>query len=628
MVQPNSQYGKSIYFPYAAGSLVAYAFKNETVKNEYSFCGFIYEKLDFENALDILIDPFFIGFSCYVWNYEYNCALAKKVKEKFPNCFIAFGGHQINQYSEVTEASYVDFIILGEGEESFEKLLLALSSFAPISNVPNLIYRENGIQRKTSAVVDQIPERVSPYLEGYFDDILKDTRYDFSAILETNRGCPNRCAFCDWGNIKSKVRLFNSDTVRKEIEWFSENKIEYCYCADANFGLFSRDMEFIDYLIKAHNDTGYPQKFQATYSKNNAMTVFEINKKLNDAGMSKGATLSFQSMDQNVLNNIYRKNMPLSNFHKLMALYNTNGISTYSELILGLPGETYNSFKDGIEQLLQSGQHMSINFFNCELLKNSIMSDSEYMERYKIHFRRIEQHQYHVVKNKNDIREFSNIVVSTNSMPEDMWIQSNILSVYVRFLHNLGLLQCIAIYLFFEKNKKYTDFYSDLIKWSANNPNSVCGEIYSWLIRKYNEVLEGDGSLTCVVEHFGDLTWPLDEGAFLKAIEKYELFYKEMKPLIEVYFEDKILFEELYKYQMSIVKNPFLTKTTLSVHYDFYEYFKNIYSNNYKPLRNKECKLVIDQDSVPKDLPRFAKEIIWFGRKGGKNIATVKYGEK
>ena len=65
----------------------------------------------------------------------------------------------------------------------------------------------------------------------------------------------------------------------------------------------------IDYLIEKNKETGFPQKFQATYSKNNPETVFRINKRLNEAGMCKGATLSFQSLSEKVLENIYRKNM-------------------------------------------------------------------------------------------------------------------------------------------------------------------------------------------------------------------------------------------------------------------------------------------------------------------------------
>ncbi len=626
MIQPNSQYGNSVYFPYAAGSLIAYAFRDEKIKSEFTLKSFVYKKIDIDKVVDSLENPFVVGFSCYVWNYEYNKILAEKIKEKYPECYILFGGHQVNRESDVLKTEFVDFCLFGEGEEIFKKILLSFIGRESLENIPNIMYKKDGEIVFTEKKRVDIPERVSPYLEGYFDNLVKEEELEFSAILETNRGCPNKCAFCDWGNEKAKVRLYDIETVRAEIDWMSEKEIEYCYCADANFGLFERDEDIIEYLISRNKINGYPQKFQATYSKNNPQTVFRINKRLNDVGMCKGATLSFQSLHQNVLDNIYRKNMPIESFHELMSMYNKNGIGSYSEIILGLPGETYESFRDGMEQLLECGQHMSINFFNCELLTNSIMNDSEYMKKYEIEYAVTEQHQYHVVPNRKDITEFSRIVVSTSSMSKEMWVKSNIFAVFVRAFHNLGLFQCIAIYLYYEKGIKYSDFYEDLIEYAKENPETICGKIHLWLESKYKEVLSNSGSLTCTVDDFGELTWPLDEGAFLRAVREQERFYKEMNNFLKKYFDDEMLFSELLSYQKNIVKNPFSKGCVLSLNYDFYSYFSSVYQNDYKPLEIKKHSLKIDSSDTPEDLPEYAKKIVWYGRKGGQNIIKkIKY---
>lgn len=621
MVQPNSQYGNSIYFPYAAGSLISYAFTNDTIKENYEFKGFIYKKTDINTVVESLDLPFLVGFSCYVWNYEYNKVLAKRIKEVYPECIIVFGGHQIYHKSDVLNSTCVDICVFGEGEEIFREILLSLINKKTLKNIPNIAYKENGVLVFTQKKNCNIPERVSPYLEGYFDSLIEDEKdLVFSAILETNRGCPNKCAFCDWGNEKAKVKIYDMDLVKAEIDWMSKNKIEYCYCADANFGLFERDREIVEYLIQKKLANGYPQKFQATYSKNNAETVFGINQLLNKVGMSKGATLSFQSMHQNVLDEIYRKNMPIENFHKLMSLYAESGIATYSELILGLPGESYDSFADGIEQLLECGQHMSINFFNCELLSNSIMNDEAYMKKHCIEYSITEQHQYHVVPNESDIVEFSKIIVSTATMPKEDWIKSNILSVFVRAFHNLGLLQCIAIYLYYEKNIKYIDFYSDIIKWAQKNENSICGSVYNWLNSKYEEVVRNSGSLTCVIPEFGNLTWPLDEGAFLKIILQYNEFYNEIEVFLKDYFDVDVLFKDLLLYQKNIIKTPYIKECTLCQKYDFFNYFLDVYKNDYQSLKEESVKIYIDSSDTPDNLEEYAKKIIWYGRKGGQNI--------
>ncbi|MGN0635953.1 MAG: B12-binding domain-containing radical SAM protein [Acutalibacteraceae bacterium] len=622
MVQPNSQYGNSIYFPYAAGSLIAYAFENETVRENYAFRSFIYKKTDIASVVSSMDNPFLVGFSCYVWNFEYNKTLASAVKKAFPDCQIVFGGHQVSEKDEALLSDFCDYVILGEGEDSFLQLLLYLNGDADLQDIPGLMYRREGAVCRTERAVTAIPERVSPYLRGYFDELVEKETLEFSAILETNRGCPNRCAFCDWGNIKSKVKQFDTAMVKAEIDWMSEHKIEYCYCSDANFGLFARDEEFIDYMIQKHEQTGYPQKFQATYSKNNPQTVFRINKRINDSGMSKGATLSFQSMTQSVLDNIYRKNMPLEKFNELMTLYNSNGIPAYSEIILGLPGESYETFRDGIEDLLECGQHMAINFFNCELLKNSIMSDPAYIEKYNIRSVRTEQHQYHVVPDAQAIREYSDIVVSTCSMTPEMWIRCNILSVFVRTFHNLGLLQCIAIYLYYEKNVQYMDFYESLIAWAEDNPESVLGQQRRWLFDKYTEILNGGGSLTCTIPQFGKLTWPLEEGVFLNIILEYETFYTELADFLGAYFEDNDLFCDLLRYQKAVVKTPYTRSITLDLQYDFYAFFSKIYAKGYEPLRKAQKRICLDASDVSQDLEEYAEKTIWYGRKGGKNIIS------
>lgn len=626
LVQPNSVYGNSIYFPYAAGSLIAYAFENETVAQEYSFEKFIYNKEDINDIIKTFDSPFLVGFSCYVWNYEYNKAFAQAIKNAYPDCIVLFGGHQINKDSEIIGCDYVDYAIQGEGEESFLQLLLYLAGKQTLDNVPNLIYKNADGEIVCNPIFSDFADRVSPYTKGLFDELVKKEKLKFSAILETNRGCPNKCAFCDWGNIKSKMKIFDLDDVKAEIDWMSENKIEYCYCTDSNFGIFPRDMEIVEYIIEKHKQTGYPQKFQATYSKNNPETVFKINKRLNEVGMSKGATLSFQSMTQEVLDRINRENMPLKNFLELMSLYNSNNIAAYSEIILGLPGESYETFKEGIEKLLECGQHMAINFFNCELLPNSIMNTPEYIEQHKIEYAVTEQHQYHVVPNKEGIPEYSKIVVSTSTLTKEDWVACNILHVFVRAFHNLGLLQCIAIYLYHEKGIKYMDFYCQLIEWAKNNPDNICGRIYYWLKDKYTEILGNSGSLTCYDPDFGELTWPLEEGSFLKVIKEYNEFFNQITPFLREFIDDEEFLSDILKYQKTIVKNPYSKLSVLSLRHDYFAYFSSIYNGHYKPLEKKNVMIELDSSDTPENLVDYAHDTVWFGRKGGQNIINkIKY---
>lgn len=93
---------------------------------------------------------------------------------------------------------------------------------------------------------------------------------------------------------------------------------------------------------------------------------------LTNNNSARGFTLSVQSMSDEVLTNIKRKNMEVSNFQNIMQQCNVKNIQTYTELILGLPGETYNSWITGIDKLLTVGQHNNIEVWLCQMLVNEL----------------------------------------------------------------------------------------------------------------------------------------------------------------------------------------------------------------------------------------------------------------
>ena len=305
-----------------------------------------------------------------------------------------------------------------------------------------------------------------------------------------------------------------------------------------------------------------------------------------------------------------------------MKLYHENGIPTYSEIILGLPGETYQSFKEGIEQLLVYGQHMAINFFNCEVLNNAEMNQPAYLKKYNIKSSKMEQYQYHTEAFKESIKEYSNIVTSTAAMPHKAWIDSNVLGVFVRAFHNLGLFQCYAIYLNKERKVKYTDFYERFIVFCGANPETVGGKILTWLRGKFQSVIDGNGSLTYKDTDFGKLQWPLDEACFLMVLREIDRFRGETEAFLASFFDDKALFDDIKRYQQTVVKTPMSVPVTLHFHYDWYRYFKAVYLNSYQALQKTQNTLHFDPGYIDTDLQRFAIHTVWYGRRGGQNIIS------
>ena len=83
-----------------------------------------------------------------------------------------------------------------------------------------------------------------------------------SATIETFRGCPYACTFCDWGsNIGSKVRMFDLDRVVAEVEWAANRGIGTIWIADSNFGLLERDLEIARRVSEVKKRTGFPRGY-------------------------------------------------------------------------------------------------------------------------------------------------------------------------------------------------------------------------------------------------------------------------------------------------------------------------------------------------------------------------------
>ena len=143
-----------------------------------------------------------------------------------------------------------------------------------------------------------------------------------------------------------KVTRYGLDRIKSEIDWFAKNKISYLFSADANFGILPRDLEIAKYIADKKQTTGYPQTFFVQATKNQTERSYEVAKILYDAGLSKGVTLSMQSLDPTTLKLIKRSNISSDSYTELQRRFTQEKIITYTDLILGLPGETYKSFSE------------------------------------------------------------------------------------------------------------------------------------------------------------------------------------------------------------------------------------------------------------------------------------------
>ena len=619
--QVNYPYGNSAHIPYTAGQLAAYAFDDKDIEAHYRLEKIFFLRENPEKVLSEIDNPSVVAFSTYIWNCNYNKKLAQILKEKYPDCTIIFGGHHVPPGGDMLrECPYIDYLLHGEGEIIFRRLLLALTGKDTANEIPGISMRYNGeiITNPESISVEcNFP---SPYLNGYFDDIIKENPdKDFMALIETSRGCPNSCAYCDWSNMKSKIRLFPIERIYGEIEWVMKNRVYGLGSADSNFGMFERDEEITDKIIAAKSESGYPVKYQTSYAKNSSKRVFDIGMKLEKSGMNKGITLSFQSMSADALKNIGRQNISIEYYSELMRLYNEAGIATYTELILGLPGETYESFVDGIDQLLNMGQHNSIYIHNCEWLPCSIMGQKDYVEHYGIKVSEIPLNQPHREPDEwDDIPEQSKIVTSTYSMTTDDWKKMNLFSFVVQAFHHMGLLQFFALYLYNEGICSYKEFYNSLLEYLLSKPELVGGNVLKQIAEYLEAVICEEGTLSCSDERFGKVQWPFEEYIYLCIIYEAEKFYDEMIPFLKNFNIDENVFAELLTFQENIMKMPFRNEFDFHIKYDFLSYFKDMLNGKNTEIKKADTIIKINPEPF-RTWEEFAKVVAWYGRKNGRS---------
>ena len=459
LCQPNFRFGiagkTGYWIPYSIGCLWSYASQFDDIKENVDLKDIIFRRENVDTLVDRLEDPDIIAFSCYMWNWEWSKAVAQRVKERYPKCKIVFGGPQVTDRPEEEQFfkhhKYVDSISLAEGELSFTDILRNLINGKLIEKIYNY-------PRLTEL---DIP---SPYLTGVFEKIIADNPgVLWNGTLETNRGCPFACTFCDWGGLTySKLKKFPEQKVLQELHWMAQNKMDYVTIADANFGVFTdRDMKFTEELVSLQKEYGYPQVVDATWYKNSSEEIMEIVKKFISSGFNRGLTLSVQSMDMDVLEEIKRRNMEFSNLKHIFDICNKEQIPSYTELILGLPKETFETWSHGLCEVIEMGQHNAIESWLAQLLENAHLNTPGQRAEHEIDTVVVKDY-ISGFEEEDGISESVTLVRGTKDMPMPKFIDSWMYAWMINNFHNYGWTQILSRFLRKYKDMSYLEFYNRL----------------------------------------------------------------------------------------------------------------------------------------------------------------------
>lgn len=477
-VQPNFQQGpkefNAFYLPYSAGVILSYALSFEHIKENWEVDRLVWYREPVEELAQKLSKNDVIAFSTYVWNHRYNYKLAQRVKEINPNVTIIFGGPEpaIEDPKLFEKEPFMDLVIKLEGEITFKRILEDFGS--DYKHIPGLLIKTDQglVDTGNCDRIDDLDQVPSPYLTGIFDKIIAENpNVIWNATLETNRGCPYQCTFCDWGSLTyNKVKKFGLERVYDELEWIGAN-CGFVTITDANFGMFvERDNAITDKLIEVQKKYGKLASFSMTWAKNQKNEVVDIVKKLikESPNFGQGLTVSVQSMDHDVLENIKRRNLDQHKIDEIFALCDRNNIPVYTELILGLPGETVTTWKEAFWKIFRAGNHTGVNILQAQLLENAEMN---LLQKRMWKLESVPVYDY-MSGSYGDasLDECVDVVVSTKDIPKEQMLDTMVWNSFIQTFHINGLTTYIARYLAKADGIDYSTFYDDLYDWVKKDP--------------------------------------------------------------------------------------------------------------------------------------------------------------
>lgn len=438
--------------PSSLGMVIAYAieFENGRLQEKYDFVPMYYT--DEARIVERAKKGGIFLFSNYVWNVGTNLELSAAVKAANPAAVTIHGGPSTPKYEADAEEFFavnphVDITVRGEGEATFAGLLDALDLAAKhdlntLLDVPGLSYRTaNGVSRSPDrdriADIDTIP---SPILMGLFEEF---GAVSAAFILETNRGCPYGCTFCDWGSATlSRVRRFDLDRVYKELEWCAQRGVEEPSFGDANFGMLERDVEITEKIAELKRTYGYPRTVNINYAKNQVRYLRKIIEILAAAGILAEGVASLQTTDVQTLKVVDRTNIKLEKYTELSTEFRRARLPLAADIMMGLPGSTPTAFATDLQRCTDRDIRARAN--PTQLLPNSPMNDPSYRKEHGI-----------VARPGEFLKE-------TSSYTREQWDEMNGLRTLYYLLECYGLLRYVARFVRREINIGEVAFYDKI----------------------------------------------------------------------------------------------------------------------------------------------------------------------
>jgi len=590
--EPNSLGEPRPFFPYVYAVLKSYWERHFNMGDLCSWLDPIYINGDvpwlLEPYRDAPIDV--LGLSCYTWNWEVQCGIAKAVKSRNPECVVIAGGPEPDYKDPefFRKYPYIDVIAVKDGEITLSKILLKLiEGNRDFSDIGGLyLPGENAHIWTGNAEVPTVFDH-SPYIDqsAYYEKLLAQFGPgSFDATLETNRGCPYSCSFCDWGSsTMSKVRRFDAERVRAEVEWLGKMQVALVMLADANFGILPRDPEIAEWINETRRKYAHPQYLYFSAAKNNPERVIEIARKFAETGISPTHTLAIQHTSEEVLAATERTNISAPKQVEVAKALMKSGIPITVQLILGIPGDNYKLWKSVFADLMERGIHEDYQVFYYHLLPNAPAAEKSFTEKWEVEtIERFIPADKDRPWKKGDMDYMrlpkSRLIVKSKTYTPEDWVKMVAFNYFVRAFHSGSLTQLIAKYLRLTHGVPYVDFYEGLIDdFAVKTPPAR--DWYNAVQRHCIRFLDGKDQLDRMeVEELPDYGYSLEPSSwlFVQACLEHARFYAELKNYLVSRFPAVRNLGSAVDYQHSVIILPAYDRNagkTFKTNLDWVRYF-------------------------------------------------------
>lgn len=444
-----------------------------------------------ERVLDDLrhtTGPAILLCSDYIWSLEANERVVAEALKINPDTLVIHGGPCVPKY----EADCERFVrglppgsvaISNEGEITFAETLAALArhrdpasgrlDVRALADVLGVAYLDvdtgNVVRTPERPRHNNLEDFPSAMLTGEYDDVPEDIVVSAAVWpVESIRGCPFQCTFCDWGSATmTKIRKFPMERVVAELEWIAAKGCRVLYIADANFGMLPRDTEIAEHVVRIHKKRNSREAFFCfSPAKNVPKRLVAILDTLLDAGLMVRLPLALQSRDQPTLDAIQRTNIKTATYDELGQYMRRRGIPLIVELMVGLPGSTVASFKEDLQWALD--QQVVVMRYSTFVLPNSPMNDPDYRRKWAI-------------------ESENGVVVATSSYTREDRRELDRLSYAYQCLEALGILRHVLRYLQWDQGRRSIDVIHDLERIAHTRPDEA--PLLHWLFNNADQFL-------------------------------------------------------------------------------------------------------------------------------------------